>query len=48
MEAMKTRNNELDNAMQVVFSMLDEAIDDIENDDLLSEEEFWKGIRENS
>jgi len=47
MEALKTKTNELDNAMQVIFSMLDEAIDDIENDNLLSEEEFWKGIREN-
>ena len=47
MEALKTKTNELDNAMQVIFSILDEAIDDIENDNLLSEEEFWKGIREN-
>ncbi len=47
MEALKTKTNELDNAMQVIFSMLDEAIDDIENDNLLTEEEFWKGIREN-
>ena len=31
--------------MQVVFGMLDEAIDDYENGRLLTEEECWDGIR---
>ena len=29
-----------------ILNMLDEALDDYENGRLLTEEEFWKGIRE--
>lgn len=46
MTANKTAEYSLDNSVQVVLNMLDEAIDEYENGKLLTEEEFWKGIRE--
>lgn len=35
----------MEDSIQVVLGMLDEAIEDYENGRLLTEEEFWKGIR---
>lgn len=35
----------LEDDMEVVFNLLDEALDDYENGRLLTEEEFWNGIR---
>ena len=46
MTANRTVDYSLENSVQVVLNMLDEAIDDYENGRLLTEEEFWKGIRE--
>lgn len=37
-------NTEYD--VRAVLNMLDEALDDYENGRLLTEEEFWNGIRE--
>lgn len=34
-------DNSLDNTMQIVFDKLGEAIDDVRNGRVLSEEEFW-------
>ena len=34
----------IDNAMNILFGKLDEAIDDMENGNVLSEEEFWAEI----
>lgn len=49
MEAMRSINhqdmtNTLDDAMQVLFSKLDDAIDDVENGRVISEEELWKEL----
>lgn len=47
MEAIRSTNhqdmtNTLDDAMQVLFSKLDDAIDDVENGRVISEEELWE------
>ena len=34
----------IDEVMQVLFSKLDEAIDDLENGRIISEEEMWKEL----
>lgn len=34
-------DNSLDSAMQIVFDKLSEALDDVRNGRVLSEEEFW-------
>lgn len=49
MEAIRSINNHdmtntLDDAMQVLFSKLDDAIDDVENGRIISEEELWKEL----
>lgn len=49
MEAVCRINNQdmanaLDDAMQVLFSKLNEAIDDVENGRLISEEEPWEEL----
>ena len=49
MEAVRSISNRdtanaLDEAMQVLFSKLDEAIDDVENGRVISEEELWKEL----
>ena len=49
MEAMRSINhqdmdNTLDDAMQILFSKLDDAIDDMENGRVISEEELWKEL----
>ena len=49
MEAMRSINhqdmgNTLDDAMQILFSKLDDAIDDVENGRVISEEELWKEL----
>ena len=49
MEAIRSINhqdmaNTLDDAMQVLFSKLDDAIDDVENGRVISEEELWKEL----
>ena len=36
--------NTLDDAMQVLFSKLDDALDDVENGRVISEEELWKEL----
>lgn len=46
MEATQTINNQkntyaIDDAMNTLFSKLDEAIDDLENGRVISEEEMW-------
>ena len=46
MTANKTVDYALENSMQTVLKMLDEAIDDYENGRVLTEEEFWEGIQE--
>ena len=46
MQNMKNRNNNgtLDDAMAVILSKLDDAIDDVENGRVISEEELWAEI----
>ena len=49
MEAIRSINhqemaNTLDDAMQVLFLKLDDAIDDVENGRVISEEELWKEL----
>lgn len=49
MEAIRNINNQdmvntLDDAMRVLFSKLDDAIDDVENGRIISEEELWKEL----
>lgn len=49
MEAMRSihhqdMGNTLDDAMQVLFSKLDYAIDGVENGRVISEEELWKEL----
>ncbi|MDE6640145.1 MAG: hypothetical protein K2K63_06455 [Acetatifactor sp.] len=49
MEAARSINNQgmvntLDDVMQVLFSKLDDAIDDVENGRVISEEELWKEL----
>lgn len=48
MEAAKQTNTNsslsINDAMNVLFSKLDEAIDDMENGRVLSEEELWEEI----
>lgn len=49
MEAIRSINNQgmantLDDVMQVLFSKLDDAIDDVENGRVISEEELWKEL----
>lgn len=49
MEAIRSINhqdmaNMLDDAMQVLFSKLDDAIDDVENGRVISEEDLWKEL----
>lgn len=49
MEAIHSINhqdmtNTLDDAMQVLFSKLDDAIDDVKNGRVISEEELWKEL----
>lgn len=39
--------NNIKEKINELFELLDEAIDDIENDNLLTEEEFWKEIKRN-
>ena len=34
----------LDDAMDILFSKLDDAIDDVENGRVISEEELWEDI----
>lgn len=45
-EAVKLQetSNDVDAAMKVLFSKLDEAIDDMENGRVLTEEELWAEI----
>lgn len=46
MQNIKNRNNNgiLDDAMAVILSKLDDAIDDVENGRVISEEELWAEI----
>ena len=49
MEVIHSINNQgmantLDDVMQVLFSKLDDAIDDVENGRVISEEELWKEL----
>ncbi len=49
MEAIHSINNQdmtntLDDAMQVLFSILDDAIDDVENGRIIFEEELWEDL----
>lgn len=46
MQNIKSRNNNgtLDDAMAVILSKLDDAIDDVENGRVISEEELWAEI----
>ena len=49
MEAVRSISNHdaantLDDAMQILFSKLDEAIDDVENGRVISEEELWEEL----
>lgn len=49
MEAIRSINhqdmaNTLDDAMQVLFSKFDDAIDDVEKGRVISEEELWKEL----
>lgn len=37
-------SNTLDDAMQILLSKLDEAIDDVENGRVISEEELWEEL----
>ena len=37
-------DNTLDNVLQVLFSKLDEAIEDIENGRVVSEEDLWEEL----
>lgn len=48
MEAVKLHelSNDVDTAMEILFSKLDEAIDDMENGRVLTEEELWAEIDE--
>lgn len=46
MDAVKVMNKQenaytINDAMQVIFSKLDEALDDFENGRVISEEEMW-------
>lgn len=41
---MKDKKFENTDEMQVLFNMLDEAIDDLENGRVISEEEMWKEL----
>ena len=46
MDAVKVMNKQenaytINDAMQVIFSKLDEALDDFENGRVISEEELW-------
>lgn len=45
-EAIKLQetSNDINEAMKVLFSKLDEAIDDMENGRVLTEEELWTEI----
>ena len=45
-EADKKKYNSVCNAMDSLFSMLDEAFNDMENGRVLTEEEAWKEIDE--
>lgn len=45
-EVDKKKCNSVCNAMDFLFSKLDEAIDDMENGRVLTEEEAWKEIDE--
>lgn len=40
----ETDSNTITDAMNVLLSKLDEAIDDLENGHILSEEELWEEI----
>lgn len=40
----KNISDTLDDAMAVIFSKLDDAIDDVENGRVISEEELWAEI----
>jgi len=44
MTANKTVEYSLDNSVQVVLNMLDEAIDEYERGELISEEELFKEL----
>lgn len=46
MEAVKSHeiSNDVNAAMEILFSKLDEAIDDMENGRVLTEEELWAEI----
>lgn len=49
MEAVRSMSNRdasntLDDAMQILLSKLDEAIDDVENSRVISEEELWEEL----
>ena len=49
MEAIRSINNQdmantLDDAMQVLFLKLDDALDDVENGRVISEEELWEEL----
>ena len=49
MVAIRSINNQdmantLDVAMQILFSKLDDAIDDVENDRVISEEQLWEEL----
>lgn len=41
---LQEASNDVNAAMKVLFSKLDEAIDDIENGRVLTEEELWAEI----
>lgn len=43
-QATKTYQDNIDGAVNVLVSKLDEAIDDLENGRVLSEEELWAEI----
>lgn len=38
------RNENIDDSIQILFGMLDEAIDDFANGRVISEEEMWKEL----
>ncbi len=43
-QTMKMADASLDKKMERIFSVLDEAIDDMENGRVLAEDELWKEI----
>lgn len=43
-KAATNSTESIDSAMNILFGKLDEAIDDMENGNVLSEDEFWSEI----